>query len=200
MADYTSIQELSGYLHASELNEAGDWATLITTASRHIDGHCAFEFGPAGDAATARLFAARDCDLLYTYGSAISSTDGLVIETRTGDTWTTWSADDYQLEPLNQRAHGIDDHPYWAVRAVRSRRFPVSDEAKVRVTAKWGWAGGTPKPVRVACLSMVKAMNLQRQGAGDVVSVNEGMAARVWMVTKDAAALLAPFRVPSPWI
>ena len=199
MADYCTVDDLADFMHVVDQQERAQFESLITEASRLIDTETKTTFEPAAASATARLFVARYEDLIYV--DPISSTTDLVIETQpsVGADWVTWDAADYQLEPLNQRAHGIDNHAYWCVRAVRSRGFPVGQPARVRITARWGWVDGTPELVSGACKTIVKAMHAQRTAQGDVVAIAEGMATRVYMLSKDAAARLRPVTRPDVW-
>lgn len=206
MTDYTSTAELGEWLRSIDGADDGELALMITEASRLIDSHCRFSFEPAASSATARLFNAGEhslntCDLIWV--DPISSTTELVIETRTSLTadWVAWDAADYQLEPLNQRHAGIDNFPYWAIRAVNDKTFPISDAALVRVTARWGWTDGTHPLIQGACKSIVKGMHTQRNAPGDVAVIGEGLATRIYMVSKDAHARLRPFVRPDrPWI
>lgn len=199
MADYCTVDDLGDFMHVVDDAEYAQLQSLIGEASRLIDAHTKFSFEPAATTATARLFAARFDDLLFV--DPISSTTDLVVETQDtiGGSWTTWAAADYQLEPLNQRSHGIENHPFWSVRAVSRRYFPVGQLARVRITARWGWTDGTPELVTGACKTIVKAMQQQRTSAAEVAVIGEGMASRIYMVSKDAAQRLRPVTRPDAW-
>ena len=199
MADYCDVNDLGDFMHVVDGAEQAQLSQLISEASRLIDTECKFSFEPAAASATARLFVARFEDLIFT--DPISSTTDLVVETQpsAGSDWVTWDAADYQLEPLNQRSHGIANHPYWSVRAVRSRMFPCGQPARVRITARWGWADGTPDLVVGACKTIVKAMHAQRTSPAEVAVIGDGMASRIYMVSKDAAARLRPVTRPDAW-
>jgi hypothetical protein len=199
MADYCTVDDLADFMHVVDDAERAQFEALIGEASRLIDAHTKFSFEPAASTATARVFVARFEDLLFC--DPISSTTDLVVETQdmAGGSWTTWAAADYQLEPLNRRSHGIDAHPFWSVRAVGCKAFPVGQPARVRITARWGWADGTPELVVGACKTIVKAMQQQRTSAAEVAVIGEGMASRIYMVSKDAAQRLRPVTRPDAW-
>ena len=199
MADYCTVDDLGDFMHVVYDAEFAQLHSLIAEASRLIDAHTKFSFEPAASAASARLFAARFEDLVFV--DPISSTTDLVIETQdtVGGSFTTWAATDYQLEPLNQRSHGMANHPFWSVRAVSRKYFPTGQPARVRVTARWGWTGGTPELVTGACKTIVKAMHAQRTSPAEVAVIGDGMASRIYMVSKDAAQRLRPVTRPDAW-
>ena len=99
---------------------------------------------------------------------------GFVLETRTGSSgaWSTWSAGEYQLEPLNGVIGGRTGWPYYRIRAVDGERFPANDGlATVRVTAKWGWQTA-PDQVRIATL-MLAGRLLKRDASGGLGTRSE---------------------------
>jgi hypothetical protein len=197
MADYCTVDDLGDFLNVVDSAEYAQFGALIAEASRLIDTHTRFSFEPAAATATPRVFAAEFVDMVFT--DPISTTTDLVVETQAGDGWVEWAADDYQLEPLNQRANGIDNHPAWLVRAVGARRFPRGNPARVRITARWGWGDGTPELVVGACKTIVKAMHAQRTSPADIAVLGDGLASRIYMVSKDAAARLRPVTRPDVW-
>lgn len=125
----------------------------VGAASREIDKFCGRQFNLATEASprvyrpTSRHVA--DVDDFHT-------ADGLVIEVDHGDTGTfdvTWTAADYQLEPLNGVVDGEIGWPYSQIVAMRGQWFPYhhSGRASVRVTPRaWGWAA-IPQTVTQAC-------------------------------------------------
>lgn len=74
--------------------------------------------------------------------------EGLIVATDddgTGAYGTTWSASDFQLEPLDGIVDETPDWPYWVIRPrTGSARFWPHNchqtDARLRITAKWGWA------------------------------------------------------------
>lgn len=201
MGQYTSVAELKGFLNLYGAEDDAPLDAMIEAASRLIDVHCGRSFDDAATTATARVFSARYGDLLVC--DDISSTDGLVVETDSGGDGTfdqTWSASDYQLEPLNQRYVGMADHPFFVVRAIGSRSFPCAKQSRVRVTAKWGWPSGVPDTVREACNHVVKGLHTQRQSVADAVGFEGGGMARIRTVSRDAERMLAPFVRADKWV
>lgn len=134
----------------------------------------------------------------------ISTATGLIIKTdedEDGVFETTWSASDYQLEPLNGKLGG-QNWPYTRIRAIKSREFPFDyGQALVQVTARWGWANPSasadyiPHPVEQAAqiqgVSIFKSADapLGIAGFGDI-----GIMRLRQAMHPVAMALLAPYR------
>lgn len=134
----------------------------------------------------------------------ISTATGLIIKTdedEDGVFETTWSASDYQLEPLNGKLGG-QNWPYTRIRAIKSREFPFDyGQALVQVTARWGWANPAaaadylPHPVseaaRIQGVSIFKSADapLGIAGFGDI-----GIMRLRQAMHPVAMALLAPYR------
>lgn len=154
---YCAVADVTG---ESVLGLSGDPShdtaieTAIEAASRMIDQECKRRFYVDVDA-TARVYAAI-ADGCVVHVDDISTTDDLVIkvdEDCDGTFETTWTSAMYQLEPLNGRAESGEAWPYMTIRPRAGYRFPVSrGDALVQVTAKWGWPGGPPAPVKNACV------------------------------------------------
>lgn len=106
---------------------------------------------------------------------------------------TTWSANDYELEPLNGVSGGSSGWPTTLVRAVGTLYFPVGRRTTVEVAGKWGWAA-VPAPVRQATL-LLAAETLKAREAPFGVAGIDAMGAVV-RVRQNAmvAAKLNPFR------
>lgn len=123
----------------------------IRAASRQIDKLCRRRFY-ADATATARTYW-RD-STIHTYVDEFWTTSGLVVATDQDDDGmfeVTWSAGDYQLEPLNGIVDGESGWPFNMIRAVEARTFPAAKRPGVQVTAKWGWAA-IPDDIREATL------------------------------------------------
>lgn len=136
-----------------EMEQSVDDARLnaaLAAASRGIEKFCGRQFNTAGSA-TARRFRPTSTALClvddFHAVTSIATDDG-----DTGTFGTTWSASDYELEPLNGVVDGEPGWPWWRIRAVgSSRRFYCYRRATVQVTATWGWAT-VPAAVTEACL------------------------------------------------
>lgn len=170
----------------------------IEAASRDIDNHCDRSFyAYNGGTATARVFAATDPLLLRV--DDIASTTDLVIKTDDdvdGTFETTWTTDDYQLEPLNAFVPGIGDHPYTQIRVKPNgtHTWPVyAEQALVQITAKWGWTT-TPTAIKQACLAQMAAVYKSPEAAFGVADVAEFGPVPVRALHPTAARLISHFR------
>lgn len=149
---YVTVAELKAYVGIGDAIADTQLTDALDSVSEEIESHCGRQFNDAGSA-TSRLFHREDTTLVYV--DDFHTTTGLVIETDDdgdGVFETTWSAGDYQLEPLNGTMEGKTGWPYWKIRAVGDYTFPTAAgrRAVVRVTARWGWAT-VPPPVKAAC-------------------------------------------------
>jgi hypothetical protein len=151
-AAYATKAELKGYAeHMSDTTDDTQLDETLLQASRAIEHYCGRQFNAAG-AATARVYYPDShCKTIV---DDISTTVGLVIKTDGGDgTYgTTWSASQYQLEPLNNVVEGETGWPYYVIRAVGTLTFPCAGRtAPLQVTANWGWAA-VPTAIKIACI------------------------------------------------
>lgn len=193
--DLKEILGISDTVDDNRLTLAADAATQIVQA--YCDRHFVQQA-----AATARVFTALDPWMVEV--DDISTTTGLIIKTdEDGDGVfeTTWSASDYQLEPLNGKQVG-QNWPYTRIRAIDAREWPLEyGQAVVQVTARWGWANPDaaadylPHPVeqaaQIQAISIFKSVDapLGIAGFGDI-----GIMRLRQAIHPVAAALLAPYR------
>lgn len=149
-ADYITSAQLKSYMgiEIDAYDELLD--NVANSTSREIEDHCHRQFNKAGSV-SARVYSPLRPDLAIV--DDISTTAGLVIKSDDdgdGVFETTWTADEYELRPLNGVRNGLAGWPYWQIHAVGSRSFPSARRANVQVTADWGWAA-IPELVRQAC-------------------------------------------------
>lgn len=118
-------------------DEVLQWA--LDSASREIETCCERQFNKT-TTATQRTFrlscGSVEVDDFWT-------TDGLIID------GNAYSADDYDLWPLNGVVNGVPGWPYGEIVSY-GRWLP---ECRVTVTAQWGWAD-VPAPIKQACLML----------------------------------------------
>jgi hypothetical protein len=160
--DYVTLEELKE--RHPQITGIGDddlLASCITAASEAVDAFCGRRFS-LDTSATARWF--RPGWQGWLDVDDIATTSGLVIQTDEDDDGTfetTWTTDDYDLEPLNGKRAGIEGLPYDRVVAVGDYRFRVTGlRPAVQVTAVWGWSS-VPEAVRQA--TFLKAAQLYRR-------------------------------------
>src|SRR5690606_8555257 len=86
---------------------------------------------------------------------------------------TTWDAADYQLEPLNGIRDGNTGWPYFKIRAIGAKTFPVlGSQASLRVTGHFGWAA-VPPDVKQACLMLAAETFKMREAPFGVAGWSE---------------------------
>jgi len=200
---YATQTELVSYI-ASANNQAliatdnrgTELDAAISTVSRAIDQFCGRVFWDAGSA-TARVFRADRTSVIDV--DEFSTAAGLVIATDTGGDGTfdtTWTASDYQLEPLNGIRDGRTGWPYRTVRAVAGLSFPVDwqGQARVQITAQWGWAA-VPDEVHQACLIWAHRLLRRSESPEGVAGFGDFGAVRLTSVDRDVETLLTPFRL-----
>lgn len=196
---YVSAAEFKEWVRLQVDDTVDDTAAALalSAAERAITMHCGRTFdlvvANAG-AATARLYQARFGDLIWV--DDLWTSTGLIVETRSAASgaYTTWSASDYQLEPLNGINDGQSGWPYFRLRATGARRFPVDDRfATVRVSAKWGWAS-VPDDVKLAT-KIQGALFLKRRESpnGLLEFAGDGASVRVSPIDGHVMRLLQPY-------
>ncbi len=165
MSQYITLDEAKAFIGIDLGNSDEDDNILaaILAASDDINAHCDRTFDEVvistTNPATARVFYATDYYCAKV--DDIATTTDLVVKVDDGGTGTygtTWSASDFQLEPLNGVVDGVAGFPYWRIRALQARQFPTTYysgqyPANVQVTAHWGWLA-TPEPVKQSCRSL----------------------------------------------
>jgi hypothetical protein len=172
-----------------------DIDSVIVSATREINNHCSRNFNRDGamDAATTRIFTAKHPHMIKVH-DFYTITD-LVIQADTSGTGIfgeTWTASDYQLEPLNGIRDGNTGWPYFMIRAVGSKTFPVyGRRATVRVTAHFGWSA-VPADVHQSHLMLCAETFKMREAPLGVAGWSEFGAIRVRDVPK-VAKLLYPY-------
>lgn len=110
----------------------------LTASSRGVDKFCHRQFNTA-TSATTRKYRPTSHDLVlvddFQTLTSLKTDDG-----DAGTASTTWSAAEYELEPLNGVVDGEAGWPFWWINAVGRRCFPCFRRATVELTALWGWA------------------------------------------------------------
>lgn len=162
--------------------------TAIESASRQIDGHCerVFYSGTA-----TRVYAPNDnyvteTDDIVSITTLMTSSDGSGFD-------NTWTATDYQLEPLNGIAGGLVS-PATQIRAVGNFVFPViGKEATVQVTGTFGWSA-IPVAIKQATLILAQRQFKRYDSPLGVAGFGDIGVVRVSRIDPDVASLIAPFR------
>jgi len=162
----------------------------IEGASRQIDATCERVFYQS-DAET-RLFTPRDSyvveiDDLRSVTSIKTSSDA------DGAFDITWEPKDYQLEPLNSNAGGID-FPATHVRAVDDYLWPIDgEEATVQIVGDWGF-DSVPAQIRQATLILAARLFERRNSPLGIAGFSDIGAIRVSRFDADIENLIMPFK------
>lgn len=191
---YATVDELKTRIDIADTNDDTRLTEALTAASREIETWCDRQFNKA-TTATARVFPPlTGCTALV---DDFHTTTGLVIASDTGDDGTyatTWTAADYELEPVNGMVSGQSGWPYYRIRAVGSNTFPRCTRRRntVQVIAQWGWAA-VPGPAKEACLVIAAELFKLGDAPFGVAGFGEFGPVRVRMNSR-AQSLLAPYR------
>lgn len=165
----------------------------VNATSRAVDTYTHRRFWQDATV-TARRYRPDDSELVRV--ADIATLVGLIVETDPyGDgSWSeTWSGTDYQLEPLDADVDG-GAYAWWKLRAVGSRRFPVSSgRPTLRVTATHGWSA-IPDKVNQATILRAAAIFLRKDSPHGVAGFGaEGFAVRITRRDSDVCELLDGF-------
>jgi len=168
----------------------------VGAASRLIDGYCNRRFWSNGTAT--RVYQADSsyyCSIDDVAGTAITLKTSSMAD---GNFDVTWSATDYQLEPLNGNLDGLT-WSYDKIRAVGRYLFPTlnanyGDQALVQVTAVFGWPA-IPEPVTQATIIQASRIFKRYDSPLGVAGFGDLGAIRVSRyLDPDMAQLVEPYR------
>ena len=153
------------------------------------------------DQATERQFFSASATRIYTpRDSYITDTDDIVsitsIKTSTAADSifdTTWTATDYQLEPLNGIAGGMAV-PFNSIRAVGDFTFPISgQEATVQVTGVFGFSA-VPVAIEQATVLLASRIFKRNDSPGGVMGFGDIGVVRVSRIDPDIDRLIMPYK------
>ena len=190
---YCTLAELKAALRVQDALDDSLLELAIESASREIDGYCERMFYSTSGT---RVYAPTNVyylttDDIVSVTTLKSSSDGVTYN-------TTWSASDYQLEPLNGVAGGLVT-PYTRIRAVGNYLMPAwaagtlyALESSMQVVGVFGWAS-VPTAIRQA--TVILAMRIfKRLDAPLGMITNDMGSMRVGRFDPDVEALVMPFR------
>lgn len=192
---YATLAEVKAALRITDTVDDALLELAIESASREIEGHCERVFYDVGTAT--RVFMPED-----SYITQIDDLQSLTtLETSSdGDSFdTTWTASDYQLEPLNGVAGGLTQ-PATRIRAIGDYLFPIwsvlntnANEATVRITGTWGWAT-VPTAVKQATVLYSMRQFKRYDSPLGVAGFGDIGAIRVSRFDPDVESMLSPYR------
>lgn len=193
---YATLAQVKSALRITDTTDDSLIEGAIESASRLIDGYASRNFYQSGT--VARYFTAYEDYVLPIddlAGTAITLQSSSLAD---GNFDVTWTATDYQLEPLNGVLDGIA-WSYDRVRAVGSYAFPTvnanyTSEALVKITGVWGWPA-VPKAIETA--TIIQSMRIFKRydaplgvaGFGDFGAVRVSR-----FLDPDVEQLVQPYR------
>jgi hypothetical protein len=171
----------------------------IESASREIDSYTERVFYSTGGTAVARVYIPQDIYLVET-DDIISVTSVKSDSNGNGTFDVTWETTDFQLEPLNGRAGGIDT-PATRIRAIGDYLWPVyeprnvnSNQASVEVTGVFGFSE-IPTAVRQACILSALRQYKRYESPTGVLGFSDLGAVRVGTkLDPDVERMIQPYR------
>lgn len=191
---YCTLADVKSALRITDAVDDSLIELSIEAASREIDGYCQRAFYPTTGT---RVFEATNAFITET--DDIVSVTTLKTSTDGATYGTTWSATDFQLEPLNGVTAGLTQ-PYTRVRATGANLFPqwsvtgtYSNFAGVQITGVFGWAS-TPTAVKQACILLAMRQFKRYDSPLGVAGFGDIGVMRVGRVDPDVEALLMPFK------
>jgi hypothetical protein len=186
---------------AARITDTIDDALLeiaIESSSRDIDAYTERVFYSTGATAVARVYIPQDIYLVET-DDIISVTTLKSDSTGNGTFDVTWAVSDFQLEPLNGRAGGIDT-PATRIRAIGDYLWPVyeprnvnSNQASVQVTGVFGFASIPSAIKQATILASLRAYKRYESPTG-VLGFSDIGVVRVGRLDPDVERLVSPYR------
>lgn len=193
---YCSLNEIKA---AARITDSVDDTLLelsVESASRQIDGACDRIFYNAGTAT--RVYLPTD-PYQTEIDDLISLTTLKTSSAADGNFDVTWSATDYELNPLNGRSGGAYS-PFTDIKAIGDYLFPVwttnttnSNEATVQVTGVWGWSA-VPTAIKQATIILGLRQFKRYDSPLGVAGFGDIGAIRVGRLDPDVEALIHPFK------
>lgn len=187
---YCTLQDVKDALRVQDSVDDTILELHIETASRQIDDICERVF--YSTAGQTRYFVPRDSyvceidDLVTLTSLKTSSAADKVYD-------VTWTAADYQLEPVNGIVGGMPT-PVTQIRAVDEYWFPLANgETTVEVTGTFGWSA-VPKPIKLATVLLAMRLYKRMDSPLGVAGVGDIGVIRVSRIDPDIDALISPFK------
>lgn len=186
---YATLAQVKAAMRITDNVDDDLLETAIESASRQIDGHCERRFYTT---ATTRIYTPND-SFICEVDDLVSITSLKTSSDVDGSFDTTWASTDYQLEPLNGIAGGMDVS-YTQIRATGDYLFPLSGgEATVQVIGTFGWAS-VPSDIEQACIILSQRQYKRYDSPLGVAGIGDIGIIRVSRIDPDVASILAPYR------
>jgi hypothetical protein len=170
----------------------------IESSSRDLDAYTERVFYSTGGTPVVRVYIPQDIYLVET-DDIISVTTLKSDSTGNGTFDITWASTDFQLEPLNGRAGGIDT-PATRIRAIGEYLWPVyeprnvnSNQASVQVTGVFGFASVPIAIKQATILAALRAYKRYESPTG-VLGFSDMGVVRIGRLDPDVQRLVDPYR------
>lgn len=186
---YCTLQDLKDVLRITDSVDDTLLELSIEAASRQIDGACERVFYQSSE--ETRLFVARnsyetETDDIVSLTTLETAPDGVAFD-------TTWTSEEYQLEPLNGYTGGIY-RPFTMIRAIDDELFPtIGHEALVRVTGVFGW-DSVPTAIKQATIMTAGRLYKRYDSPLGVMGFGDLGVVRISRLDPDIASLVQPYR------
>jgi len=192
---YATLSDVKAALRITDNIDDTLLELCVESASRDIDGICDRVFYQTAD--DTRTYVPTDSFLVET-DDIVSLTS--LKTSSSGETFDiTWDATDYQLEPLNQQAGGIET-PQYRIRAIGSYLFPVwepsnvnAQEATVQVVGTFGFSS-VPTAVKQATILLAMRHYKRYDSPLGIAGFSDIGAIRISSRDYDIASLVMPFK------
>ena len=201
MAVVNGYATLSDVKAAARITDSIDDLLLemaIESSSRDIDAYTERVFFNTGATAVTRVYIPENIYLLET-DDIISVTSIRSDTTGEGGFDQTWTATDYQLEPLNGIAGGITT-PFTRIRAIGSLLWPIYEprdinagQASVEITARFGFASIPSAIKQATILASLRAYKRFESPTG-VLGFSDVGVVRIGRLDPDVERLVSPYR------
>lgn len=191
---YATLSDLKAALRIHDAVDDSLLELALESASRLVDEYTMRYFYNSGTAT--RVFVPSD-DYTVAIDDAVSIS-AVAVSTLLNKTFDqTWTADDYQTEPLNGVADGLSGWPITRIRAVGVYEFPYDSDynvASVQITGVWGWSA---VPTAVKQATIIQAMRIFKRldsPLGVISSPDTGFFRLSSRLDPDVAQLLNSYR------
>ena len=186
---YATLAQIKASLRITDSVDDDLLELAIETASREIDGVCERQFFQT---AATRVYAPRD-SYVTEIDDLVSVTSIKTSSAADGIFDTTWTNNDYQLEPLNGVAGGLSV-PQNVIRAVGDYTFPIDgQEATVQVIGTFGFSA-IPTAIEQATVILGSRIFKRNDAPLGVTGFGDLGVIRVGKIDPDVEAMIMPYK------
>lgn len=186
---YATLAQLKASLRITDSVDDDLLELAIETASREIDGVCERQFFQT---AATRVYTPRD-SYVTEIDDVVSVTTIKTSSAADGTFDTTWTTNDYQLEPLNGIAGGLTV-PRNTIRAVGDYTFPIDgQEATVQVVGTFGFSS-IPTAIEQATVILASRVFKRNDAPLGVTGFGDLGVIRVAKIDPDVEAMIMPYK------